>query len=68
MTKRELAIQYFPQWKLRREQGKAVHKLGRWIAANRELTTRLKATSYHPKQQHFTPAQVELIIEYLGEP
>jgi len=68
MTKQELAIRYFPQWKKPRDRKKASQKLGLWMRHCPELTQKLAETGYRAKQKQLTPVQVRLITEYLGEP
>lgn len=64
IDKDKLAKQYFPH--LTRRQ--AVHKLWRWISLNAELCSQLASTGYRPKCRSFTPTQVRMIYEKLGEP
>lgn len=63
-AKSELARAYNPQI----APHSALNKLGRWIKYNRRLYAELLDTGYTDKQQGFTPRQVRLIFEYLGEP
>lgn len=46
----------------------AWRKLKTWIQANAELQSKLCAVGYNPRLRSFTPLQVALIVEYLGEP
>ena len=39
-----------------------------WIHFNPELTARLKQLSNNPRSRIFTPAQVQAIVDILGEP
>lgn len=64
LTKTELAQLYFPE----RLPASARRKLNYWIAHNKQLTECLVLTGYKPRNIELTPAQVDLIIEYLGEP
>lgn len=43
-------------------------QLMRWIADNDELQQALRATGYNKHNKLFTPKQVELIFNHLGEP
>lgn len=60
----ELAQVYCPQL----SPGAAWQKLSLWIHLYPELTERLKAIGYSPHQRVFTPRQVAMIVEALGEP
>ena len=64
MTKSQLAQLYMPDKKRRT----ATNRLSEWINYCPQLLTALLATGYKKKQKDFTPAQVQLIYEYLGEP
>ena len=57
--KSELALQYFPKL----SQKSALRKLNSWIKANPRLI-HLKNPAIHD----YTPKQVRLIVEELGEP
>ena len=46
----------------------AWRRLRRWISYNQSLTRKLADTGYSPMQRVFTPAQVKLIMDELGEP
>lgn len=46
----------------------AWRKLKEWIVVNKELTLALQKSGYDAKHRSFTPKQVQLIFEYLGEP
>ena len=48
--------------------GAAWQKLSLWIHLYPDLTQRLKAIGYSPHQRVFTPRQVAVIVEALGEP
>ena len=63
-SKSELAMAYSPEISPR----SAVNRLARWIRLNTELTRTLHERGYRPRQQIFTPAQVQAVVEYLGEP
>lgn len=60
----ELAQAYNPHL----SPGVAWKKLSLWIHLYPELTERLKAIGYSPHQRVFTPRQVAMIVEALGEP
>jgi hypothetical protein len=63
-SKSELAQAYAPNI----APASARNRLVAWIRHNRELHRALLEAGYYPKQQVFTPRQVELIFQYLGEP
>ena len=63
-TKKELALQYFPDSMPRT----AVNHLMSWIRRCRPLWTELQATGYTTTSKSFTPRQVRAIVEHLGEP
>lgn len=46
----------------------AWRKLRLWIDTNTELCSKLHALGYNDHLRSFTPLQVALITEYLGEP
>lgn len=46
----------------------AWRKLRSWIAAYPGLLDRLKAIGYRTTQRTFTPAEVAMIVEAIGEP
>lgn len=60
----ELAQAYCPQL----SAGAAWQKLWAWINLYPGLPERLKAIGYSPHQRVFTPRQVAMIVEALGEP
>ena len=60
----ELAQAYCPQL----SPGAAWQKLSMWINLYPSLLERLKAIGYSPHQRVFTPRQVAMIVEALGEP
>ena len=60
----ELAQAYNPYL----SPGAAWQKLSLWIHLYPDLTERLKAIGYSPHQRVFTPRQVAMIVEALGEP
>lgn len=64
VAKKQLAMLYFPGDAPRTA---SVH-LMRWIRRNADLSAALAATGYHPRDKYFSPRQVALVYEYLGEP
>lgn len=49
--------------------GQAWRKLKNWIERNKTLTDELAKVGYNCSHRHsFTPKEVSLIFEYLGEP
>lgn len=46
----------------------ALKQFNRWIERNTRLTAQLVETGYDGTERIFTPKQVELIVEYIGEP
>lgn len=63
-TKKELALLYFPDSSPRT----AVNHLMAWIHRCPDLPPALVATGYDKMAKAFTPRQISLIVEYLGEP
>lgn len=63
-TKKELALKYFPDSSPRT----AVGHLMTWIYRCKPLIDELEATGYNKSAKAFSPRQVKLIVEYLGEP
>lgn len=63
-TKVELAMLYNPQLPLT----PAVNTLARWIRMNRVLSEALRTVDYNKYRHSFTPREVSLIFQYLGEP
>jgi hypothetical protein len=63
-SKKELAQAYAPHI----TPASAVNRLAAWIRHNEALYRALLDTGYRPTQQLFTPRQVELIFQHLGEP
>lgn len=64
MTKKSIALLYFPD----SEPRTAVNHLMAWIKRNKCLVEELDKTGYVSTSKMFTPRQVRLIAEYLGEP
>lgn len=63
-SKSELAMLYSPYITPKA----AVRKLNRWIAFKPGLRERLAATGMTPNAKCYTPIQVSVIVEALGEP
>jgi len=63
--KSELALLYFPGASTSRG---ALSNLTYWIRCNRELSVALKECGMPVHSKFFTPKEVSLIIEHLGEP
>ena len=63
-TKKELALMYFPDSNPRT----AVNHLMSWIYRCTPLLGQLKTAGYEKNSKAFTPRQIKLIVEYLGEP
>lgn len=63
-TKAELAMLYNPQQCI----SVALQTLYRWIRMNRPLMAELEAVGYNKYRHCYTPAEVRLIVKYLGEP
>ena len=64
MRKSDMAQAYFPNV----TPSTARRNLLRWIAMNPELQERLQKTGYQKEQRYFTPVQVSILYEILGEP
>lgn len=63
-SKQELAMLYFPE----ADPSCARKHLWRWICNCPELVARLAGMHLSAHSKMFTPRQVALIVEYLGEP
>ncbi len=63
-SKKELALCYFPDL----DTKSAGKRLMRWITRNEELYSKLKKTGYNETFRSFSPRQVKLIVEILGDP
>lgn len=63
--KSELALQYFPSAV---SAHTAVNHLMSWIHRNAVLKEGLAKMGYRKTAKYFTPKEVALIVEYLGEP
>ena len=60
----ELALAYCPTITPKA----ALRKLNRWIALVPDLESRLKALGFIPSSRSYTPAEVAIIVEALGQP
>lgn len=65
IRKNELAMLYFPN---ATSPKVATDNLHRWINRCEPLSHALAKTVFRTTSWYFTPRQVELIYEYLGEP
>ena len=63
-SKKELALCYFPDL----DAKSAGKRLMRWITRNNKLIGELKNTGYSGNFRSFSPRQVKLIVEFLGDP
>lgn len=63
-TKKELALMYFPESYPRT----AVNHLMAWIHLCTPLWNELLDMGYRKTSKSFSPKQVKVIVEYLGEP
>lgn len=64
-SKAELAKAYFPNSE---SDETARRNLARWIAMNPELVERLANSGYRKRQHFYTPMQISIIYDVLGEP
>ena len=64
-SKKELALCYFPQCE---NPHTAVNRLMRWINRCAQLHKALKDHGYQTSSRWFSPQEVRLIIQYLGDP
>lgn len=64
-TKKELALKYFPTASTPHA---AVNHLMAWIKRCTELYESLMEIGYQKNAKYFTPREVKLIVEHLGEP
>ena len=62
--KQELAMKYFPE----SNKECAGRNFRRWITHCKELYERLLAMGYDKNRKYFLKREVELIVEFLGEP
>ena len=64
-TKKELALCYFP---MAENPHSAVNRLMAWINRCEPLSMALSAQGYKKMARWFSPKEVRLIVEHLGEP
>ena len=46
----------------------ACHMLARWLRTNPTLWESLQEVGYNPHRHHFTPMELRIIFDVLGEP
>lgn len=63
--KSDLAMKYFPE---AMSAHTAVNHLMAWIHRGAKLKEELMKAGYRKSDKFFTPRQVALIVEFLGEP
>ena len=63
--KSELALLYFPNAETTTG---ALSNLNYWIRRNKKLVKALQNCGMPPKSKSFTPREVALIVEHIGEP
>ena len=63
--KSELALLYFPE---AQSTNGALCNLKYWISRNEQLTEKLRDCGMPQNAKNYTPREVALIVEYLGEP
>ena len=63
-NKTEVAQAYFPTV----EPSTARRNLSRWIRMNPQLEQHLSEAGYQCRQKYFTPLQLSLLYDALGEP
>jgi hypothetical protein len=61
---KELALLYFKN----STPASASCQLKRWIVSNKKLISELQNAGYYSGLKIFTPKQVRIIVEHLGEP
>jgi hypothetical protein len=62
--KEELAVMYHPHM----EPKAAMKKMRQWINLNPELKKRMKEAQLCAQMHWYTPKQVAILVEFLGEP
>ena len=67
MTKKELALQYWDK-PIPSNLRAVTNKLMKNINETRGLLDALRMNGYNKNSKEFTPKQVEIIYEFLGEP
>jgi hypothetical protein len=60
----ELALLYFPH----STKKSATTQLRRWIRRSDELLRMLKQVGFAERQRILTPRQVEVVVQFVGEP
>jgi hypothetical protein len=60
----ELALLYFPN----STKKSATTQLRRWIRRNQELRKTLAQLGFADRQRILTPRQVEVVVQFVGEP
>jgi Fic family protein len=60
----ELALLYFPN----STKKSATSQLRRWIRRNGELRNTLAQIGFAERQRILTPRQVEVVVQFVGEP
>lgn len=63
-AKQELAMLYFPDT----DPKTATNHLMRWLNRSPALLEKLKDMHYRRSDKFFTPRQVDLVVDFLGEP
>jgi hypothetical protein len=61
----DIALRYFPDSPNKKSAGR---KLSNWIKKDLALKEQLLAVGYFGKQRIFTPKQMQILYEHLGEP
>lgn len=61
----EIAFLYFPDSSNKKS---AARKLSNWIKRDFTLHNQLVAVGYFSRQKIFTPKQLQVLYEFLGEP
>lgn len=69
MTRRSLAYMYYDfSDGTKPKESSVIKHLMRMIYGTSGLLDALKSTGYKPYNRYFTPKQVEIIFQFLGEP
>ncbi|GEM_PF-2900565 len=63
-TKSELAKLYFPYL----AESSALKQFNIWVWRDKELAGLLRSRGLTPLTRRYTPRQIEIIFDYLGEP